>query len=221
MISRLMRALCALALLLVSPAPALAEMQFSNPVATSPVYGSGRYYMPEGTLGMGGGQPMTAGHIRCYPGFVRSPVTVSSMSVRISTLAAAGNFQIAVYAASALNGDPTGAPIYTSASQSTAAAVLIEATGASFRMARGIYWFCVQADNGTVAFIGPTTAVPLMQQLSGTTGTSNILLSAGNSSCYTKAGTYGTWPTLTGNIATDSLVEQSSFLAALVAFKAT
>ncbi|HEY1605630.1 MAG TPA: hypothetical protein VGF77_08515 [Allosphingosinicella sp.] len=181
-------------------------------------YSSGRYYLPDRSpnLPNAAGAVGVSGTLYMMPGSLRKAATIASFVANITTLAAGGNFQIAIYAADATTGLPTGAPLYTSASASTAATGAIEtSTGAT--LAAGDYWFCLQRDNATVIFRSfVTTSLAPVQLVGASTG---LLALGAGAAGWTKTGTFGTWPTLTGNQTTDGLTLATTAIVPMIAFK--
>lgn len=168
-------------------------------------YTSGRYYTPDGILTVTAGSAVTSGTIYMAAGYIRRPVTISALVHRITTLVAGGNVQVSLYASDPTSGYPTGAPLFTSASQATTAAGPIE-VAVSQTLAPGRYWLALQFNNSTNVFETIASNNVGYSNIIGLTATAN-LIAATNTSGLSKAGTFGTWPTLTGNIATDSLSE--------------
>lgn len=183
-------------------------------------YSSGDYYLPDGAYTVGTGAAAAAGTLRMTPGYIRAPVTISSLTVRIGTAAASGLFQISVYAADPATNKPTGVPLYTSASQSTTSTGALEVTGMALSLPRGLYYFAVQVDatGATAVFNGVLLSGAAGAQLAGMPSNAN-LLTASMVPGFTKTGTFGTWPTLTGNATTDSLSQATTTVCAAVAFK--
>jgi hypothetical protein len=185
-------------------------------------YVSGAFHTPEGFERVATGAAAAAGTIRLVPGGIRKAVTIADLLTRISTLSASGNFQLSVYAADATTNMPTGAPLYTSASQSTAATGVIDIASVNLSLAPGLYWFGVQADtNGaSVVFIAPDVATVFLQRLVGAPTSVNIVSNASNVIGLAKTGTFGTWPTFTGNFTNDGFTQSTTGVGAAVAFKA-
>jgi hypothetical protein len=220
---RLLRAFLALALLIASPAPVLAQsMQFTAPSAARVPYVSGRYYAFEGPETVTAGGATSAGALRILPVVVRQPVTLSSLVVRVTTLSASGNFQLLIYDSDPATGDPTGAPLYQSANQSTASVATIEVASVNKALVPGkVYWIGVQVDtNGASAvFAAPNNNNTFFVRGSGVS-TAALAGTTSSINCMTKSGTFNSPPTLTGSRATDSFTESSSGFAPYVTFKA-
>lgn len=181
-------------------------------------YGSGKYYYPEGRALTTANIAAAAGTIRFTPGRIRKAVTINALLATITTAAAGGLFQVSVYASDPANGNPTGAPLVTIGSQSTTATGVIE-TATSLTLQPGPYWWAVQVDTtgAATAFLG--LSGPWSFQSDAGSATANGLGSAAPISAMSKTGTFGTWPTLTGNLTTDSITQGSSGNAAIIGFK--
>lgn len=173
----------------------------------APPYASGRYYIADGLGRVTAGTAVTAATIYWTPGFIRRPVTIASLLARLTTLAAGGNVQFSLYAADPVTGYPTGAPLFTSASQSTAAAGVIE-VAAALTLSPGLYWFALQCDNSTAVFSTCDNGGFGYWVNIGTVATNNMLGVGSAVMGLSKAGVFGTWPALTGNAANDGLAEQ-------------
>lgn len=174
---------------------------------TPPAYASGRYYTPDGLILTAAGTTLAVGSIYLTPGYIRRPVTISSLITRITTLGA-GNVQISLYASDPVSGDPTGAPLFTSASQSTGATGIVE-VATSQKLLPGLYYLAIQADNTVVVFQSISASTLGFETVSGL-ATSGSMIGTANIIGFTKTGTFGTWPTLTGSRATDALAETTS-----------
>lgn len=138
---------------------------------------------------------------------VHETMTVSAFVCRITTLAAGGNIQLAVYASDPTTGMPTGNALGTTASQTTAATGVfsLALAGSNFQMTPGVYWWAVNSDNTTVVMASVATGQEWSGALVGAasaanswSGTTNIGLS------WTVAQTFGTWPDLTGGSFTEA-----------------
>jgi hypothetical protein len=184
-------------------------------------YASGSIHTPEGFERLAGGAAAAAGTIRLVPGGIRKSVTIADLLVRINTSSASGNFQLSVYSADSATNMPTGAARYTSASQSTASSGIIDIASVNLTLSAGLYWFGVQADtNGaSVAFIAPDVSTVFLQRLIGAPSSVNVLANAANMIGLAKTGTFGTWPTFTGNFTNDGFTQSTTGVGAAVAFK--
>jgi hypothetical protein len=191
--------------------------------AAATPYTSGSYFMPDGVFATFNGGAAAAGTLRLMPGLIRRPVTIASLLAKVTTVAAGGSFQVALYKSDPLTNKPTGAPLYVSASQSTAVAALIEIAGVNLTVPAGLYWLAVQVDvtGAAAGFLSFNVAPnPLtMPQLVGFTAAAD-LFSAAPRGGYTKAGAFGVWPALTGNAATDGLAVDGTSATPAWAFKA-
>ena len=186
-------------------------------------YSSGGFYIADGVGVPVAGTAGSANTIYFHPFILLGDVTVDSLVARVATAAASGNFQMALYAAAATTRLPTGAVLYSSASQTTASAATIEDTGPSLALTSGLYWAAVNKDTSaaTATFLsnsssGFRTAQRIPSQSAATLMPSNGVTLPG----FSKSQTFNTWPTLTGSFATDSLAAVAGGTVPVVGFKA-
>jgi hypothetical protein len=206
MIRRL--ALFALAALLAAPL-ALAQNQIGGggggvtgtsgiiPNNYIPTY----WYIPWGqSLGAAGLAP-GAGSIRCIPGFFTRTLTTSNIGLRIQTLFAGGNIQAAIYANSAATNQPTGTPLVTTASMSTAAVAFVQSPAVVQLQAGAIYWFCSNMDNATAIAVSAVNTSHGTANLVGSLGFNGALnQNGGGITGWTTPVTFGTWGDLSGAV---------------------
>jgi hypothetical protein len=189
---------------------------YSSPASTalSPVkYVSGGYYWPQNTR-LGPSATLTANKIYFASGFFPVPVTIAALGAKITTIGAAGNFQVAVYAADATTGLPTGAPLAATGNISTGSLFAASTTLASpVLFPAGYYWFAEMADNNTVKFAAITTD---MNSGSTVTGTNASGIGVTSQTYQGPTVTFGSWPTMnatscgTGNCTTVSGSDSTS-----------
>lgn len=160
-----------------------------------------------------------ANSIRAYPALIRREITLTGLGVRVTTLGA-GNVQLALYACDDASLAPTGAPLYSSSSQSTGSTGAVSVTGLSVAIDPGIYWFMTNSDNGTVVFTSRSTALSDTGELIGATAVTGVIGNNAPLTGFSKSHTFGTWPTLTGSLSTDSFSEVNGTNIPLVTFKA-
>lgn len=156
-----MRLISAIAILASSAAVAQ-PLPFGGSGGSSglhPGYVVNNWYLP-----VGYGAPASAsgntgiGTAICSYGAVMQKVTINALGGRVTTLAAGGNVQFAVYNAGAWGRPSTLAA--STASVSTAAAGIVSGA-ASAQIGPGSYWFCQNVDNVTVVLTGQTTVNPV------------------------------------------------------------
>jgi hypothetical protein len=145
-------------------------------------------------------------------------MAVTSVAFQINTLAAAGNVQLAIYDSHSTLGLPNGAPIWSSASQSTAATGVFTIGSLSFTLnPNHVYWLVANSDNSTVQFntvvIAVSGVAAVGAQLIGDTAAN--ALAATTMRGWQLAQTFGTWPTTTG---AEAWAVSSNQRAPLVAF---
>jgi hypothetical protein len=178
-------------------------------------YLSGRYYLPDGysTLTTSA-SAIGANTLALSPFYLHDRVAVATLTARVTT-SAAGNFQIYVYAEDATSGQPTGAPIASTAAISTASAAMLE-SAVSHTFEPGKYWAGAICDNATAVFAGPASNMTGFSQLAGQALLANAITATLG---YTVAATYGSPPTLTGNPVTDGLALVNTAKFPAIGFK--
>jgi hypothetical protein len=173
-------------------ASAIAGLLFAVP------YVSGRYYhIVDAQIGNGGANAHNS--MRFTPFIVRRSVTLQRLGIRIVT-GAAGNMQLAIYASN--DSRPSGAPLASTPSMSTASATIVESTfsGGNVTLQPGLYFIGANTDNASTVYqsyiIGETFVNFLMGGTSAaqTTGAFNTAVAL-----YFISQTFGTWPTIPTN----------------------
>jgi hypothetical protein len=187
---------------------------WANPIGLSPVYYKvGNYYTPYGYVNQAGGA-LAGNKIYFVPFVVFFPgITVSQIGVDITTLAAGGNLQLAIYADAA--GLPDGAVLGSTASQTTAATGLFSvALGSNASLAPGRYWLGINTDNATAVVLGCSGNSSGVSKI-GSAGLVNIFTTPiiGKTALQT----FGTWPNATGITYVDETSSRVPYLAALIA----
>lgn len=143
------------------------------------------------------GAALTTNSIHCAPFVQMIPETVAALGARITTLAASGNFQEAIYANNPATGRPTGTALASTGSITTGSTGVVNAT-ATGTIPAGVNWECVNADNSTVILEATGSAVSVMASLIGSATQANISAGAGVADLIvTTPQTFGTWPDLT------------------------
>lgn len=189
-----------------------------------PGYAAGGFYMAEGVITSPTATASSSNTIYFHPFVLLSDTTIDSLVTRITTAAASGLFQMALYAADATTRLPTGSALYSSSSQSTGTAAVIEDTGPSLDLKAGLYWAATNKD--TTAATSIFTACSVAQFRASQfvpSQTAAHLLPGTNSGQpgYSRASsTFGTWPTLTGSYATDGLAPVQTNVMPVIGFKA-
>lgn len=193
-------------------------------VVAPPAIPTGRWFLPEGS-GLPGGAGLAGAqdNIRGYPVRLRRAITLTDLKTIVTTAAASGNFQIAIYAAHATTCAPTGAPLYVSGSVSTAGTAPFEAgvTGLSVALAPGLYWLFTNCDaNANAAvFRCRATGQALTSELVGSSVSATAVLSVINLTGFSKSQTFNTWPTLTGSFSADGFSEVAAGSIPMLAVK--
>ncbi|QIG69036.1 hypothetical protein EVB78_002 [Rhizobium phage RHph_N1_15] len=183
-----------------------------------PAYAVGRWY-PAFLIGtVTTGTAVTANKIRMLPFIVPVDITISDLAVRVATAAAAGNVQVAIYAADA-NGDPTGAALAKTGNLSTATASsdVSLPLAAPVALKAGLYFMAVNADNSTAQLQTVGQSNNNMACLIGVSALADLSPGGNNNSEAPLSidQTFGTWPDLTG--ATFTRVTSNN--TALIRFK--
>lgn len=133
----------------------------------------------------------------CFPTWINNinPLgggtgTLGTLSIDVTTLAAGGNLQVALYS-NGSNNRPN-ALLGATANISTAATGWVTGT-ISVSVSQGQYWFCTQSDNVTVRWELNSTAVSMsdLGYASATNLTGNV---SRNVSTTTGITAFGTWP---------------------------
>lgn len=136
------------------------------------------------------------GSIHLYPAYIKQTVTLNSLGVRITTLAAAGNCQLAIYANNPATGRPTGSALASTASISTTAIGSLN-SAVSVQLQPNLYWWAVNCDNATVTMTSIAQTDLWYAELLGSTTQANAIGSGVAQSGLTVVQTFGTWPSLT------------------------
>lgn len=165
-------------------------------VADHPGYVAGRFYAPFGQGAPIAGVVLSPTAMYLGFGVIKERITLSQLQARITTLAAGGNFQLAIY-----NHDPATAKgstlVAATVSGSTAAAAQVNAafTGGDVTLEPGPYWFALEVDNATAVFLaqGPSSLnqFSLIGSVTGIGGALNVQVAG---SIINTGITFGTWP---------------------------
>lgn len=183
-------------------------------------YVSGRWYVPEGALFRSAGAAGATGIMRGRRWRLRAPITLDQLGVQITTGAASGNFQLAIYASDPASGAPTGAPLYSSSGISTASTGAIADSGPNLALAAGDYWIFlnVDASGAAAVFVAASNSALGAVQSVGSSSLGNALGATASASGHIRVEAYNSWPTLTGNFTADSLSEVQNGAIPVVAF---
>lgn len=130
-------------------------------------------------------------------------VTISDLGIRVTTLFAASNFQLAIYAMDATTKLPTGSQLAATGNISGAAANLMTAdiTGADVQLNPGWYYLASNQDSGTLALGAILAASAYGGPLLGSTTTTDILGASSSSALHlTTPLTFGTWGNVTAAV---------------------
>lgn len=178
---------------------------------------AGRFYNPAIHAFAAGTAPVAA-TITAHPFMVPETMTVSDITARVTTLAASGNVQFAIYAADPTTDAPTGTALASTASMSTTTATVVNgALTANVQLfPNRLYWLAFNCDatgGGTCIMQIPNGATSLFGYYVGSATAADISSGANTMGCYLRSASTGihafnTWPDLTGvslvNISTDT-----------------
>ncbi len=175
---------------------------------------SGRYYsaFPRGVISSTAGGSISTGIL--YLGLLYMPteVTLAELGAKVVTPQTSAQIRLAMYDADPLTGAPKGAPIYTSGNLSAATAGYRSETGLSVRRKKGWFWFGIMSDVAAVTVDAPSilgapdNGLGPIIGAAATTPQNGIQLTT----------TFGTFPTLTGVLATDGFSDGFSLRRAPV-----
>lgn len=169
-------------------------------------YVAGRWYVPIGVTSAGAGTAQGVNSIRLKLVYIPQQCTIDTLGVNISTLGAAGNIQLAIYAHDTATGKPTGNALVSTASITTGSTGAVNAA-ASLQLGPGFYWFASNTDSASVVVRAETIATAPFQSLNvGSTTQVNVFGSSVFFGGYTFAQTFNTWPDLTGQTMVDNTV---------------
>jgi hypothetical protein len=179
-----------------------------------PGYKSGNWYPPVRAT-LAAGAVIATGSIRLLPFELIASATISDLAARVTTLAAAGNFQLAIYAMDPATKDPTGPALAATGDMSTAAAATVSAdiVGANVVLPAGWYYMAINVDasaGGVAIFQTMSGSFNHAAHVMGSATLANISNSATNVALVkTIAQAYGTWPDLTAGGFAESAVNSS------------
>lgn len=168
-----------------------------------PGYIVSNWYVPVGVqIGNFAGANPGANSIRMLPAFIKERITLNALGVRVATLSAGGNVQAAIYANNPATGRPQGSPLASTASMPTASVASVNAA-VSVQLEPGIYWFATCMDNATATLVTMvnTSTGPLSATIGSATQSND--LGGGGFTGLSVAGTFGTWPNMTGQTFTE------------------
>jgi len=173
-----------------------------------PGYIVNNWYLPYALTSFVASIAPGANSIRLFPAFIKHRVTISALGLRVATLSAGGNVQVAIYANNPATGRPTGTALVSTASMSTAAVANVNAA-ASVQLEPGLYWFATNCDNGTATFAGAAASTVYVGAVIGSATQGNDLLGTQTLLGLSVAQTFGTWPDLTSASFTEVLTSGS------------
>ena len=181
----------------------IARSDIASTLFDHPAYKVGNWY-DTAAFGTIAGAPAAPGanNMRLVPFFVRSTITLNSLGLRVQTLSAGGNVQVAIYASNPATGLPTGFPLASTASMSTAAVGSVNAA-VSVQLTEGWYWFATNCDNAVAVFAATNVGNCYLGWLMGSATQGTALASTQSFAGYNVAQTFSTWPDLTPSSPTE------------------
>jgi hypothetical protein len=165
------------------------------------LYAANRWEVPFGVTGVNAGGALSANNITFFLGYLPQKCTITALGNRVSTLAASGNFQNAIYANSS-SMRPTGNALASTASMSTAATGHLN-SAVNVQLDVGWYWWATNVDasaGSTVRLNGVSSS--LAAGITGAATQANNIFD-GIGVGITLAQTFGTWPDVTASSFTE------------------
>lgn len=157
------------------------------------------YYYPFGYGENSASNVTAADRIYALPFILKRGIKVDRATFRTnSTVVAASNAKVAIYAAPKNAGYPSGAPVVSTGNMSTAtASTQVDATGLSTYIPPGLYFLAVWT-SAAVTFHKSNDIIKnfVLNEAAAYTGT--LWFGGGASNLLRKDLAFGTWPTLTG-----------------------
>lgn len=177
--------------------------EFMQPRMPRYQYVPGRWYHLIGGT-PAAGAALASGSIKLVPFELRAPIAIDRLGVRITTLAAAGNIQLAIYGMDPTTGKPTGSELLKTGSITTAAAANVNGTPTTTILLPGFYYAAVNADNATVVLQANNAAWNNAALIGGST--QDIISSAAAVGLvhYSTPVTFNTWGNLTAATFTEA-----------------
>lgn len=157
----------------------------------------GNWVLQDGVMSGATGTNPGIGSIRLYPALVKKRCTLSNLGIRIAA-GATGNIQAAIYKNNPATGRPTGTPLVSTASISTASSATNVGSAAVVQLEAGLYWFATNTDNATSTMSSLLATSLNGSILIGSATPANVLGGAsGNLIGVSTPATFGTWGDLT------------------------
>lgn len=166
-----------------------------------PRYIANRYYLPSGVTIATSVSAPGANSIRLFKALVLQSCVIDQALMRVIATQASQNVQAAIYEDDPATGKP-GTLVASSGSMSTASAAAVTASMAATLYASRYYWFASCCDHATPTFNSQlVAAMALGVAVIGSATAGNAISGAPVGLSF--AGTFGTWPDLTGQSFTD------------------
>ena len=200
---------------LTLPAARLAQVYRS---LTHPGYRTGTWFSPIPYAGYAAGAALVQDSARFIPFVLEQAITISDLGTRITTLHAANNIQLAIYANNQSTGRPTGSELAATGNITTAStgAVSADITGSDVTLQPGLYWMGVNSSASTVVCQAIAAAASIAGHLIGAAGIGTVTSGGTSSVINLSTGlTFGTW----GDVTSASWTENATNVYAAVFFK--
>lgn len=175
-----------------------------------PAFIVSNWYIPNGMV-PGSLTTPTSGQIRLIPAMMTQRATIGALGSFITTLQAAQNFQLAIYAANPTTFRPTGTALASTASMSTGAGGFASAVlSANIQVQPGqVVWLAYNGNSTTAIFTGgSSTAGSLAQLLGSSTGAFILNNQVVLNGLQVTGQAFGSWPDLTSATFTETVGNQ-------------
>jgi len=165
-----------------------------------PAFIVGNWYAPIPYASYAAGAALVQDSARFIPFVLQHAITISDLGARITTLHAANNIQLAIYANNATTIRPTGSDLAATGNITTAStgAVSADIAGSDVTLQPGLYWMGVNSSGSTVVCQTIAAAASLSSYFIGATALGTVT-SGGTSMVFNLSTplTFGTWGDLT------------------------
>ena len=149
-----------------------------SPTALHPGYtGGGIWYLPMGYSAQGAGAAQANGTAVLYPAFVAGAVSIAQLGANVTTLHAAGVFDLAIYNPNPANFQRPGTKVGSVTGMSTAAQTFVAGSlvEGNKTIQQGVYWFYFNTSDTTARWASVAGSQQWMSQMIGSaTGTTAV-----------------------------------------------
>ena len=166
-----------------------------------PAFIAGNWYSPIPYASYTVGAALVQDSARFLPFVLQHAITISDLGARITTLHAANNIQLAIYANDPTTGRPTGSELAATGDITTASTGTVSAdiTGSDVTLQPGLYWMAVNSSASTAVCQITRGDVSISGHFIGATALGTVT-SGGTSMVFNLSTglSFGTWGDLTG-----------------------